>query len=229
MAIRERRNEGPSGLGSVKVGKNSVRIDLDEGGVYEIPLAGVPDAKNGRYRISITRDKQKAYLHPLPGQYIFSFAGLGARVNNIPTVKIQRGGPRQTKAGGTWIAPDEQIFVATFKVESENNYKGQTTSTNLPFAFAAPQSGENCDIYDSKRNIARLELFLRVAGGVENLGMFEIPYYSDPSAILVWLEKFLLKQGKVFTASIGERGFFEIDTMASIPEELLSRKKGSKK
>lgn len=229
MAIRERRNEGPSGLGTVKVLKSTIRVDLDDGGVYEIPLAGVPDAKNGRFRVSISRDKQKAYLHPVPGQYIFSFQGLGARVNNIPTVKIQRGGPRQTKTGGTWVAPDEQVFVGVFKIESENAYKGLTANCNLPFSFASPQSGENCDIYDSKRNIARLELFLRVVGGVENLGMFEVPYYSDPSAILVWLEKFLLKQGKVFTANVGERGFFEIDTVASIPDELLPRKKASKK
>ena len=123
------------------------------------------------------------------------------------------------------MAPDEQVFVATFAVESENIYKGLTVSTNLPFSFAASQSGEFCDVYDSKRNIARLETFLRVAGGVENLGMFEIPYQSDPSGILVWLEKYLLKQGKVFTGTIGERGFLDIETLASIPDELLPKRK----
>jgi len=226
MAIRERRNTGPEGLATVKVLKNSVSVSLDDGGVYELPLDSLPKGtKSGRYRVSIARDKTKAYLHPVSGQYIFSLQGFGARVNNIPTAKIQRGGPRRTKTGGTWVSPDEQVFVAVFSVENDNIYKGLTASTNLPFSFSSPQSGEFCDMYDSKRNLARLETFLRVVGGVENMGMFEVPYQSDPSGILVWLEKYLLKQGKVFTGTIGERGFLDIETLASIPDELLPKRK----
>ena len=229
MAIREKRNTGPEGLGQVKVSAKGVRISLEDGSVYEMPLSAVPAGTvSGTYRVSISRDKTQAYLHPVAGKYMFKFKEMGRKGSPVPTTSIQRGGPRQTKTGGTWVAPDEQVFRAVFEVASDGPYKGMTVSSNLPFSFAAPQTGDACDIYDSRRNLARIEKFLGVAGGVENMGMFEIPYNPDPSAILLWLEKYILKADNTFMADIGDKGFIEIDSFSSIPAELLGKKKGKK-
>jgi hypothetical protein len=228
MAIRERRNQGPSGLADVRYGKTSVKIIFKDA-VYELPLDAVEKRSSGSYNVTMTADKSKAYLHPVAGQYILTFKQLGNRVNSIPQSKIQRGGVRQKKDGkGTWFAPDENVFAAVFQIESEGNYKGMTSSTNLPFSFASPMQGDSCDIVDSKRNITRLETFFRVVGGVENLGMFEIPYLPDPSAILIWIEQYMISQGKVFLGTISERGFIDIDTISTIPADLLPHKKQAK-
>lgn len=231
MAVKERKNQGPQGLAMVRVGTKGIRVEFEGGDVYDMPLSATDKTiKTGKYNVNLSADKTKMYLKPIAGQYIMSFKQVGNRVNGIPTNKIQAERVGHRKDGGTFPIPSQLVWTVVLQVESEGLYKGLTTTTNLPYSFSAPEHGPNCDFYDEKRNLAQLENFLRVAADIK-LATVEIPYSSNPSQLLTWVENYILSHGRPFLGSINESGFFDIKSMSVLPDDLMPKnlKKTTKK
>lgn len=238
MAVRERKNTGPSGLAEVRVLAKSVRITMvEDGEEYDLPLDGIDKGrKSGRYNVSISADKSRAYLRPVGGNYIMSFERLGNRKGasdnspGVPDTAITESRVVQRKDGkGSFVTPREIIFKTVFRIESEGTYKDMLTGTNLPYSFAAPSLGGNAaDFNDTRRNLNRLERFLRVVGGM-NMATVEIPYSPEPPVTLMWLEKHMLKEGKKFLGTITENGYIDIESISEIPVDLLPKAKKGKK
>lgn len=230
MAIREKKNTGPSGLARVTINKKNVRVDFQGGDTYELGVDAVEaGTQGGLYNVTLSGDRTKAYLHPVPGQYMFSFKQMGNRTNNIPATKITAEKVLQRRDGkGSFMLPAEHVFVAQFQIENEGMYHGMTVASQLPYSFVSPVFGENCDIYDGKRNLGRLETFFKAAAGVDNIGMLEVPYNPDPVSVLVWLEKFVQDKSTWFLGTLNEKGFLDMDTISRIPADLLPKKKPAK-
>lgn len=231
MAVRERKNSGPQGLANVRVMTKSVRVEFDNGEVFDMPLdTWDKNRKSGKYVVSLSKDKMKILgLKPVAGQYLFRFDQMGGKQNGVPMNKIQRGGPRRSKDGrGMWMAPDELVFTVLLKVESDGPYKGLTVAANLPYSFAAPTAGNGCDFEDSKRNLRRLETFLRVAGNI-NIAMCDLQYSPEPPVMLTSLEKRLQTMGMVFMGTTNADGFIDMDSVSAVPADLLPKKTKAKK
>jgi hypothetical protein len=235
MTTRERKSSGPSGLAEVRIMTKSVRVEIQGGETYDIPLEGIEKGrKSGRYLVNISQNKDKVFLHPVPGQYVFSFKQFGNRQNEVPTNKIQRGGPRQRKDGkGTWYADDELVYTAVFQVDDDDLYGGLTTATNLPYIFAKlPGSADLCDFDGKTYQLKRNEKFFWVVGKI-NIAM-DVPfdYSDDPAVMLTTVEKLLQGRAIKFLGTLNKDGFIDLDSISAIPEALLAKapaKKATKK
>jgi hypothetical protein len=237
MAIKVKRNVGPSGIAQVSVLTKSVRITFEDGNTYDLPLDGIEAGrKSGKYRVDMSADKTRAYLHPIAGTYMLSFKQMGNRIvgagqgtPGLPTNKMTTGGVGHRKDGGTWPIPRELVFVAQFQIESEGLYKGMTVTTNLPYAFAEPQSGTAPLFFDSPRNLKRIEKFFQVVGGI-NIALDNVPlnYNPEPTTMLLSIEKALQAAELQFLGDVNENGFLNIDDIRSVPADLLPKKSTKK-
>lgn len=215
--FRVKKTFGPSGLADLRSNAKGVRIVFAEGDTYELP-AGSTERASGKYFISLSQDLTKILgIRPVKGTYIAHFKEFGNRTNSIPDKKLQRGGPRQSKDGTKkWVQPDELVFVATLEIEDEGIYNGLTVTMNLPYSFAAAASGGVVDIYDSQRNLERLEEFFRSCGF--DLAQ-DIPYSPN---VLPFLERKLQDAGTPFMITTTDKGF--VDTISPIPTGLMKPK-----
>lgn len=220
--FRVKKSFGPSGLADVRVTAKGVRVVFAEGDTYELP-AGATERASGKYVVSLSQDLTKILgMRPPKGTYIAHFKEFGNRANGIPDKKIQRGGPRQSKDGTKkWVQPDELVFTAALEIEDEGIYHGLTVSMNLPYSFAASPSGGTVEIYDSQRNLERLEEFFRACGF--DLAQ-DIPFSPN---VLPFLEHQMKGTEAPFMVTTTEKGF--VDSIAPIPAGLLSKPKAKAK
>lgn len=215
-AFRERKSFGPTGLADVRVTAKGVKVVFADGNVYDMPPAAT-DRPSGKYIVGLSQDLTKIMrLSPPAGTYIVRFKQFGNRMNGIPDKKLNRGGPRQSADGKKkWIAPDELVAVSELEIVSEGIYSGLSIFTNIPYSFSAAPSGGVCEIYDSPRNLKRLEEFLRMTGFDVTR---DIPFSQN---VLPWLERELLDIGHIFMAVTSEKGF--VDSISEIPADLLPK------
>jgi hypothetical protein len=225
LGFTQKKQFGPSGVADVRVNAKSVRIVFDEtGDVYEIETANWDKKRpTGKYRVTLSKAGDKIIgINPVPGSYLVSFKEFGNRIDGIPTPKIQRGGVRARKDGQKWIAPDKMVFNANLQVESDDCYDGLTILSIQAYGFE-PLSGTPFATVnvENKRDLERIELFMRLAGYDFNV---DIPYQPN---VLPWLEESLKRACKTFMVTTNADGF--IDSMAEVPTSLLKRAPAKKK
>lgn len=236
--VREKKSVGPSGFADVRILKSGARVSFEDGTVFDIQ--SYPDIlkTSGKYIVTLSQDKSKIVgVRPQAGQYVLQFKQMGNRTvgrtagsntPGLPANKIQRGGPRKKKDGkGMWVAPDQLVFIAEFEVV-QGPYEGFVVSTNVPYSFVAPVSGNVTDYSDSKRNLENLEIFLRCSTGIP-LTNIDIEYSDDSTQLLLRYEKFILSHRVPFLGHTTENGFADLNSFSSLPPELLPSKKSVKK
>lgn len=224
MAVIERKNIGPAGLADVKILTKSVRISFKDGETFDLPLEAVEEGrKSGTYLVSLTANKDKAYLHPPAGQYTFRFKQVGGRVNGIPMNKVK---PASTginrKTGKPFPIPAEVVYTIVVEV-ADGMYEGLTSTTNVPYSFKASPSGVGCDFYDSKRNLEITERYFKVMGGID-ISTDNVSYFENPSTQLLYIERTFLEADKRFLGNLGEKGFLDIKSISPVLEEAPKKK-----
>lgn len=231
MAMRQRRNSGPSGLADVRVLKSGVRVTFQDGEVYDMPSNTLDGRKSGTYLVSLSADKSRLFLKAPKGKYLMRFVEIGNRVNGVPVNTVNTGGPRTGKDGSHWVADDELVFVAVFEIVSEGLYEGLKAQTYVPYSFAAPISGDGCDFYDKKRNLARLEAFLGTVGDINIALDTGLKFSPDSSTMLIQVEKILQSKGKLLMGDTNDKGFVVLDSLSELPADFAPKapaKKGKK-
>jgi len=224
LGFAQKKQFGPQGMADVKVNAKTVRVMFkDTGDVYEIELDKWPKGRpSGEYRLTMSKPGDKVIgLNPVPGTYLVTFKEFGNRTDGIPQPKIQRGGVRQGK-NGKYIAPDKMVFHANLEVQSEDRFDGLTILSIQAYGFeplgGTPFATVNIE---GKRDLERIELFMRLAGYDFNK---DIPYAPN---VLPWLEEELKRARKTFMVTTNEDGF--IDSMSEVPAALLPKKAAPKK
>lgn len=220
-----KKSLGPQGNGKVTIGNKVIRISLN-GEIYELPLDQWDKKRPaGEYNILLSKnlDKIISLRPPAPGTHIVRFVRFGNRTNEIPEPKVQRGGPRETKSGGKYIAPDKLVFTALLEVCDGSQYDGLQIADNHVYGFEpVPGSPDSMITMDNKRDLERFEIFMRVQGF--SLADMVIPYSSN---VLPWLEAYMQASAKPFMVATNENGF--IDSRSVIPAHLLPGKNKSTK
>ncbi len=224
--VNLKKSYGPQGPSKVTLGNKIVRIQMN-GEVYELEKdAWDVMYSAGEYDILLSKDLTKivSLRPPSPGTHIVKFFNFGNRINEIPEPKIQRGGPRKSPNGGTYIANDKLVFTANLEIVEGSQYDGLRLSDIQTYGFEpVPGSGETMITMDGKRDLERFETFMRAQG--INLADLVIPFSPN---ILPWLEKYLQENAKPFMVTTNDKGF--IDTRSTIPAHLLPKdKKPAKK
>lgn len=225
LQVNLKKSIGPQGLADVKVLSKNVRVMFkDTGDVYEIALDNWDKKRaSGEYLVTLNKTTDKVIgIRPPAGTYIVRFHQFGNRVDTIPQPKIQRGGVRQSKSGGTYMAPDKMVFNALLEVISEDRFNGLEILSILPYGFE-PQSGTPFSTINvsGKTDLERIETFLRLAGFDFNK---DIPFAPN---VLPWLEEELKRAATVWMVTTNEDGF--IASMAALPAHLAPKVKKSKK
>jgi len=218
LGFAQKKQFGPQGIASVKVNAKSVRLVFqDTGDVYEIESDKWPKGRpSGDYRLTLSKAGDKVIgVNPIPGTYLVTFKEFGNRLDGIATPKIQRGGRREGR-NGPYIAPDKMVFHANLMVESDDIYDGLTIMSIQGYGFE-PLSGTPFATVnmESKKDLERLELFMRLAGYDFNV---DIPYAPN---VLPWLEESLKRAKKTFMVTTNAEGF--IDNMSEVPAALLKK------
>lgn len=220
-----KKSFGPSGNGKVTIGNKVIRISLD-GEVYELPLDEWEKGRPaGEYNITLGKnfDKIISVRPPAPGTHIVRFVEFGNRTNEIPEPKVQRGGPRKSQNGGSYIAPDKLVFSCILEVCDGSQYDGLRMIDTHTYGFEpVPGTPDTMIMMEGKRDLERFETFMRVQGF--NLADMVIPYSSN---VLPWLENYMQASAKPFMITTNEKGF--VDTRSAVPAHLLAPKKSTKK
>lgn len=223
--VVQKKSFGPQGNAKVTIGNRVVRIALN-GEVYELPLdAWDKNLPAGEYSLTLSKglDKVMGVRPPYPGTHIVKFAEFANRLNEIPEPKIQRGGPRHTKNGGSYIAPDKLVFTSLLEVCDGSQYDGLKLTDTHTYGFEpVPGSPDAMVTMEGQKDLERFETFMRVQG--LPLADLIIPYSSN---VLPWLEDQLQTRGKMFMVTTDDKGF--VDTRSPAPAHLLPKKATPKK
>lgn len=216
-----RRNYGPSGPATVRLLKQVVRVEYDDGDVYDLPLAEW-DKKypQGKYFVGINRERTKiTFISPPPDTYLVTFKEMKHSEKELPMPYVERGGPRNF-GDKKWIAEDELRFRVVLSVYT-GPCEGLEITYWLPYIFANDGKGE-CLLNGRKGQLKRMEDFLR-AVGFDTLND-SIPYSDN---VLPALEKIILRKADVFSVTLGDKGF--VDSIVRVPEALVPKKSSAKK
>lgn len=223
--IIQKKTFGPQGNAKITMGNKVVRVQLN-GEVYELPKDAW-DAKrpNGDYNVTLSKNFDKILsVRPVsPGTHIVQFKEFGNRTNEIPLPKIQRGGPRRNKNGGTYVAPDKLVFSAALEIAEGSQYDGLVIFDSLTYGFEPePGTGDALISMEGQKDLERFESFMRVQG--VDLASLVIPYSPN---VLPWLESYMQNNTKPFMITTNDQGF--IDTRSPVATALLNAKNGKKK
>lgn len=217
VQVIQKKSFGPQGNAKVTVGAKAVRIQLD-GEVYELPVdAWDKNRPNGEYQLTLSKnlDKIMGVRPPSPGTHVVKFVELGNKTNGIPYPKIQRGGPRTSKMGGKYMAPDKLVFTATLEVVDGGQYDGLRLVDTHTYGFdPVPGSQDAMIVMEGQKDLERFEAFMRAQGiGLADL---VIPYAPN---VLPWLEQYLQENARPFMITTNDKGF--VETRSSVPAHLL--------
>jgi hypothetical protein len=226
VQIMQKKSFGPQGNAKVTMGTKVVRVQLD-GEVYELPLeAWDKKYPNGEYNVLLGKnlDKIISVKPPFPGTHIVKFVEFSNRNNEVPEPKIQRGGPRKTKMGGSYIAPDKLVYTSLLEICDGSQYDGLRIVDTHTYGFdPVPGSPDAMIVMEGQKDLERFEAFMRAQG--INLGQLVIPYSGN---VLPWLEAQLQSSAKPFMVTTNDKGF--VDTRSPVPAHLLPKaKKQAKK
>lgn len=213
---------GPSGLCEARVLKNTVKIVTDAGDVYEIAHENVSDklpiVERGKtmadaYFTLDDMEQQLWVLRPWSGSYGVKFAYWSTDSEDKPRVSHKPGGPRKSRDGGYYIAPDREKITANLEIQgSSEPWAGYVLPYSLDYMFVKGE--ENIARLHGQYQswVDRFESFLVLAGF--DLLDDSVPYSPEAHVILDWLQGFLLKQDKMFQAIV-EEGW--IDKLSTLP------------
>lgn len=226
VAIVQKKTFGPQGDAKVTLGNKIVRIQMN-GEVYELPLEAWEKGRApGEYNILLSKnlDKIIGLRPPNGGTHIVKFVEFANRNNEIPEPKIQRGGPRKTAKGGSYIAPDRLVFTSMLEICEDGQYDGLKIADTHTYGFEpVPGSPDAMISMEGQKDLERFETFMRVQG--VNLNDLVIPYAVN---VLPWLETYLQQNSKPFMVSTSDKGF--VETRSNVPAALLPKaKKPAKK
>lgn len=213
----QKKTFGPQGNAKVTLGNKIVRIQLD-GEVYELEKDAWPVMyPAGEYEVLLSKnfDKIVSVRPPSPGTHIVKFFNFGNRVNEVPQPKIQRGGVRQNRNGGTYVKDDQLVFTPRLEVVEGGQYDGLLLAGNLVYGFEPEPGTPNAMItMTGTKDLERFESFFRAQG--IKIADVVIPYVPN---ILPWLETYLQQNGKAFMVTTNDKGF--IESYAPVPAGLL--------
>lgn len=219
-----KKSFGESGYADVRIGKTSVKVMFDSGG-YEVAHDQWEKGRPaGQYNITMSKDGTKiSGVRPIAGTYIMQFEQMGNRIGEYPEPKIQRGGPRQSKDGTKkWFQPDSLVFSTVLTIQSEDRFKGLKVYNSVPYIFSGvPGTNITKLEANSKNELERVEVFLRVAGF--DLATNDIPYSPN---VLPWMENKLQELGRSFLGTVSEAGF--VTSFGDLPVGLAPIKKARK-
>jgi hypothetical protein len=231
---RTKKNFGPSGTAKLSILKSGVRVMFKDGDVYDVQGAAPDGIKNGEYVVTLSADKTRIMSVKAPaGQYIFRFSRFGNRTvgktpesDGLPTNKVMPARVATKKDGTTFPVPAQLICVVELEI-ADGPYAGLTTSTNMPYSFAAPVTGEMTDFYDTTRNIDQWQILFRAATG-KSIEVIDIPYSDEPPQLLTRFEKFFNDNERLFLGSTNEKGFLDIKSVSPLPDSLMPKKSTKK-
>lgn len=219
VQFTQKKSFGQSGNADVTVRTKIVTIAFEDGEVYEIArdvwdgLSEDRPRPSGEYNVLMSKDGNKVIsLKPTAGTYVVRFSKFaGGGQTGIPVPRIQRGGARQSSAGGTYMAPDKMVFDALLEVDSPGHrFDGLNILCILTYGFEQIPGTTFAGITMSgKRDLERIESFFRAAGFDLDL---DIPFSNN---VLPWLEGKLKEADRAFMVTTNEKGF--IDTIAELP------------
>jgi hypothetical protein len=224
VQVKQRKSIGTSGVADVKLLAKTVRISFADGDTYELDSSTWDKKRtSGEYRVTMSKQGDKVIgLGAVPGTYIVRFKEFANRIDGIPQTKIQQGGERISRTGGKYIAPNKLVCHALLEIQSEDRFDGLNILAILPYGFEPEPGTNNCCIaVDGKRDLERIDSFLRLTGFNLN---DPIPYAQN---VLPWLEGVLQGKNIAFMVTINDQGF--IDTMAPLPAHLAPKPKKAKK
>lgn len=211
-----KKNVGVQGVADVRILKDALRINFADGDSYQIEK-GDWKYPAGKYNITLTSQGDKVlFVSPPPlTTHLVRFEHFGNRgQNDIPSPYIQRGGPRQSKSGGSYYAPDELKASARLVVVGTSPYEGLGIVYTFPYSFE-PQPGTPFTLISATASrLAKIEEFLRVAG--LDLLKDDIPFSDN---VLPWLESKFQSAGKIFQVALNDKGF--VQTLTEVPTYLL--------
>lgn len=220
MEFRQKSSFGPNGLAEVRLLKDKVKVIFEDGDIYELPKDGFPeDRKAGNYILGLDKDRTKVmFLKPVGGAtYYAKFQEFKRDGTDIPNPYIQRGGPRKSKDGGTWIADDEMRFKAILTVlDPGGQYDGLNLTATVPYVFEQKPGTTLVEAVGKKGQLERVEKFLRVTG----FDFVNDTLQYSPN-ILPALERLLQEKGAIFSVTLNDKGF--ISEMAQVPAAFLPK------
>jgi len=214
-----KKNTGAAGLADVRVLNNgSLRVVFANNEVYEVEGEGW-SYPTGKYAVTLDALGTKVlFVGPPPlTTHLVRFKQFSNRGrNDIPEVKVQRGGPRQKKDGGTYIAPDELKAYCKLEVVGEGPYVGMDIVYSFSYAFEPEPGTPNAIISATAGRLVAIEEFLRI-NGIDFLKE-DLPFSSN---VLPWLEKRFLAAGKVYQVALNEKGY--VKQITEVPAYLLPK------
>jgi hypothetical protein len=218
MRTQVKKNIGATGLANVRVLNDSLRVVFPDGDTYQTSKEGWTHP-NGEYNVTLDPlGSRVLFVSPPPlTTHLVRFRGFGNRgQSNIPEPKIQRGGQRQSKHGGTYLAPDELKAFVDLEVVGEGPYVGMKIFYSFSYAFEPDPGTQNTLISASQSKLVAIEEFLRINGF--DILKDDIPFSSN---VLPWLEKKFLAAAKVYQVSLSDKGF--VKQITEVPAYLLPK------
>lgn len=229
-----RRNYGPSGPATVRVMKNGVRVEFDDGDVYDVSEGWRKELASGKYVISLSQDKSRIVgIRAAAGQYVFQFKQMGNRTvgkvqgsnePGLPTNKVQKAHMVNRRDGkGRFLIPDQLVFTVEVEIV-QGPYAGLTSTSTVPYSFTAPASGQFTAFADAPKNLERLENFLRASTGQSFMNI-DVPFDPEPPTLLLRFEKYILAHRIPFLGNSDSKGFLDLDSLSPLPADLWPKAK----
>jgi len=216
--LKVKRNIGPSGLATVRVLKNSVKIAFDDGDVFDIEPEEWGHNGGGKYIVTLNKDMTKIIaVRPPKGSYFVKFRAFGNRDKDtgIPAPKFSRGGKREyTDENGKtrkYMKADTLNIVASLEVIDNKDYSGLWFTYIIPYAFEPSEDLMYMDVRaHSSNQLEKIVSFFKIFG--LDLEEIDIPASDNP---LPWLEEKLQKAGVTVMVNSDSKAW--ITSMSELP------------
>lgn len=204
------------GVASLRKTAEYIIVKLD-GHTYEIPYEDAPKIlpEGEEVFVRIWDSNTGPVLNearPAGGSHVVRFKQFGRDLQgetDIPMPWVMKGGPRKTKTGKTWVAPDKLVFTAELEILVEP-HKGILIPLLLDYLFEQYEDTGHTMIRGSGKAAQRVVKFMELAGFDWNTDDVE---WSEN--VLPALEALLSTKDKIFMVTMTGTGY--PDSLSELP------------
>ena len=216
MPIPVTKEYGPRGVATIVTTKSKISVSyLDDQGNFTLlmedqtpAMREILEDREGKYHVSIDRDHLKIIsIAPVSGSYKARFLKFLAAKDTPPECKLR---PSSKLPDGK-VIPEHMEFTCIYELTS-SSVRGMTANYFLTYAFKMGEYEDQKLAILTGMGAQKLEKWMLLHGF--NFVEDSIPWSDN---ILPWLEKEVIKRGKIVQVEMSDKGY--IKAIASLAED----------
>lgn len=233
IPVRTTSNRGPTGVAQVRIMSRIVKVQFDDGDLYEFSKEDCPDellnapfAKKSdpvELSVSLSPDGGTIFnVRPASASHIVKFNRFTAPRDQSPTPKLVERQVKQRRKDGRSFVIDEHFEYFGLLEIVAGNYEGMDLLYSMWYLWVDEDGIARLE--GPNRRVQENIDLLRFAG--VDLNEDTIPYTDN---VIPYLESLLQRLDTPFLANLNGRGW--IDSISALPEgvDLAPKKKKAKR